>query len=139
MTLPSLVAICAAVQDVVGAVTGIRFAPDTPPEENAISGVSGYCYPGTGSFTEITTGRASGLHTLHLAILTPRRNLRTDYARIVALGDTVPRALLSAGTLAGAVIQTNSLRYTFGELQWGGGAEFGWLFEVDVLAIGTLA
>jgi hypothetical protein len=138
MTLPTLVAICAAVQDVVGAVTGIRMAPDTPPEDNAIGGISGYCYPGTGTFTQITAGRAQGLHTLHLVILTPRRHLRTDYARIVGLGDTVPRALLTAGTLAGTIIQTNGIRYTFGALEWGGQQEFGWLFELDVMAIGSL-
>jgi hypothetical protein len=128
MTLPTLVAICAAVQDVVGAVTGIRMAPDTPPEQSAISDVVGYCYPGTGAFTEITTGRASGRHTLH----------RTDYARIIGLGDTVPRALLNAGTLAGTTLQINEVRYTLGEMQWGGQAEFGWLFELDTLSAGTL-
>lgn len=139
MTLPTLVAICGAVQDVVAAVTGIRMAPDTPPEQSAISDVVGYCYPGTGSFTEITAGRASGRHTLHLVILTPRRHLRTDYARIVGLGDTVPRALLSAGTLAGTTLQINEVRYTFGALEWGGQQEFGWLFELDTLSVGTLA
>jgi hypothetical protein len=60
MTLPNLVAICAAVQDVVSGVTGIRMAPDTPPEQSAISDVVGYCYPGTGSFTEITAGGPPG-------------------------------------------------------------------------------
>jgi hypothetical protein len=138
MTLPNLVAICAAVQDIVATVTGIRFAPDTPSEQTTISDVSGYCYPGTGRFTEITTGRASGQHTLHLVILTPRRHLRTDFARIIALGDTVPRALLSAGTLAGTALQINEIRYTFGALEWGGQQEFGWLFELDTLSAGTL-
>jgi hypothetical protein len=114
-------------------------APDTPPETNAISDVVGYCYPGTGSFTEITAGRASGRHTLHLVILTPRRNLRTDYARVIGLGDTVPRALLTAGTLAGTTLQINEVRYTFGALEWGGQQEFGWLFELETLSAGTLA
>lgn len=138
MTLPSLVAICAAVQDVVGAVTGVRFAPDTPPEQSAISDVVGYCYPGTGSFTEITAGRAAGRHTLHLVILTPRRHLRTDYARIIGLGDTVPRALLSAGTMSGVVLQIDAIRYTFGQQEWGGQSEIGWMFELDTLSAGTL-
>lgn len=138
MTLPTLVAICQAVQDVVGAVTGVRMAPDVPPEQGAGSDVSGYCYPGTGRFDQVTAGRGRGQHTLHLIILTPRRNLRTDYARIVGYGDTVPRALLGQHTLAGTVLNIDEIRYTFGALEWGGQQEFGWLFELDVLAVGGL-
>ena len=138
-TMPTLAQICAGAQDVVELVTGVRAAPDVPPESGLTGDVASYCFPGTGSVTEITAGDVEGRHTLHLYIITPRRNLRTDYARLIGLGDTVPRALLNAGHLGGTVLQINQIRYTFGPLEWGGQQELGWLFELDVLAGGSLS
>jgi hypothetical protein len=138
MTMPTLVAICAAVQDVVEDVTGIRFAPDVPPEQQAGGDVSAYCWPGTGTTLEITDGQQEAHHTLHLYIITPQRNQRTDFARVIALGDTVPGALLKEKTLSGTVLQIDQIRYTFGQLEWGGGQNLGWMFEIDVLASGSL-
>ena len=138
MTMSTLVQICAAVQDVVEHVTGIRFAPDVPPEQQAGADVSAYCWPGTGRTVEITDGQQEAHHTLHLFIITPQRNQRTDFARVISLGDTVPRALLNDPTLAGTVLQIDEIRYTFGQLEWSGGRDLGWQFDVDVLAGGTL-
>ena len=118
------------VQDIVGALAGIRIAPDVPTEQTTGGDVTAFCYPGTGTFELITVGREQGTHTLHLYVITPRRNLRTDWARIIGLGDTVPRALLGDVTLAGTMCN-RAIRYTFGELEWGGQQEFGWLFELE--------
>lgn len=139
MTMPTLADIIAAVQDVTVAVTGIRFAPDIPPEQSVINGVIAVCYPAEGKFQEITSGRESGEHTLHLLIATPLRNLRTDWGRIIGLGDTVPRALLAAGTLTATVLQSNEIRYTFGPTEFGDAQLFGWLFYLDVLTVGSLS
>ena len=138
MTMPTLVQICTAVQDVVGALSGIRIAPDVPTEQTTGGDVTAFCYPGTGSVTVVTAGRMQAQHTLHLQIITPRRNLRTDWARIVGLGDTVPRALLGDLTLAGTVLHINTVDYTFGTLEWGGTNELGWSFTLAVLAAGTI-
>lgn len=138
MTLPTLAAIMAGMQDVVGAVGGIRFSPDVPPEQLPGGDVWGLVYPAAGTFEEVTAGRATGSHTLHLMIATPLRNLRTDWGRVIGLGDPVARALLAAGTLGGTALHANALRYTFGSIEWGGSQLFGWRFEVDVLAAGSL-
>lgn len=138
-TMPTLAQICAAVQDVVGTVSGIRMAPDIPPEQFPGGGVIGMVYPGTGTFQEITCGgRESGEHTLQLMVSTPREYLRKDWAKVIGLGDTIPRALFAAGTMTGTVIQVLEVRYTFGGLEWGGQQLFGWLFEIDVLGVGGL-
>lgn len=139
-TMPTLSQICAAVQDTVGTITGIRMAPDIPPEQFPGGGVVGMVYPATGTFNEITCGsRESGQHTLHLMVSTPREYLRSDWARVIGLGDTVPRALFTAGTLSSTVVQVLEIRYTFGGLEWGGQQLFGWLFEIDVLGVGGLS
>jgi hypothetical protein len=139
MTMPTLNAICQAVQDIVGALTGIRMAPDVPGEQTSMSDVTAFCYPGTGRFELADTGgRGLAEHTLHLVIITPRKHLRTDYARVSGLGDTVARALLAAPTLAGTVLNVNRVGYTFGALEWGGQTELGWSFDLDVLTAGSL-
>lgn len=137
-TMPTLAQSCAAVQDVAGAVTGIRSAPDIPPEQIPDGSVIAIAFPGPGEVTEITLNRTSGEHTIHLMVCTARKHLRTDWARVIALGDTVPRALFAAGTLNSTVLQVLAVRYTFGDMEWGGQQLFGWLFEIDVLGVGGL-
>ena len=139
MTMPTLETICQEIQDVVGAVSGVRVAPDVPLETNAIKDVTAFVYPGTGQLTESTDGIEEGRHTIHLQIITPRRHLRTDFARVIGLGDTVPRALLLSRTLSSSVLQIGEIRYTFGLVEFGGEGQLGWMFEVDVLASGTLS
>ena len=139
MTMNTVATIIAAVQDVVAAVTGIRTAPDIPPDQIAGGGVVALVYPASGRFRVIASpDREEGLHTLHLMLATPYANMRTDWARIIGLGDTVPRALLNAGTMTATIIQINECRYTFGQLEWGGQQMFGWMFEIDVLLTGAL-
>ena len=139
MTIATLSAICQAVQDVVGALTGIRMAPDIPADQTATADVTGFCYPGSGRF-ELADSGGHGIaeHTLQLIVLTPRRNLRTDYARVIGLGDTVAKALLTDPTLNGTVLNIDRIGYTFGGLEWGGQSEFGWMFALDVRTAGSI-
>jgi hypothetical protein len=140
MTMNTLPTIIAAVQDYVGAVSGVRMAPDVPTEQLPAGGVYAYVYPASGTFSVIAAGgREQGEHTLHLMLGTPRANMRTDWARVVALGDTVARALLVAGTMSGQIIDVQEVRYTFGDLEWGGQQLFGWMMELDVRLTGALS
>lgn len=140
MTMGTLAAVIAGIQDVVGAVSGITLAPDIPPEQLPSGGVYALLYPAAGTYRFTTAdGQEDGQHTLHLMIATPRVNLRTDWARIIDIGDAVQLALLSSGTLSGAITQFDELRYTFGELEWGGQQLFGWRFELDVRLYGALS
>jgi len=140
MTMNTLPTIIAAVQDYVSAVSGVRVAPDVPPEQTAGGGVFAFVYPANGTFSVIAAGgREQGLHTLHLMLGTPRAHMRSDWARVIEIGDTVARALLNAGTMSGQIIDVSDLRYTFGDLEWGGQQLFGWMFEIDVRLTGALS
>jgi uncharacterized protein YbjT (DUF2867 family) len=139
MTMPTLVTLCQAVQNVVDGISGIRVAPDIPAEQAAGSGVTAYCYPGTGEYALLTAGREQVTHILHLIILTPRAHLRSDWARVIGLGDAVQRALLTDSTLLATGQMIDSIRYTFGALEWGGQSEFGWLFELELHNTGSLS
>ncbi len=138
MSMTTVAQVIEAVQTVVTGVTGVRFAAFTPPDQVAISGVSAICYPAAGRWTEVTAGRMTGEHTLHLLIGTPLRNLRSDWLRVIGMGDGVAHALLTAGTLAGVIVQTNDIPYTFGPVDWAGEQLFGWLFELSILTIGEV-
>ena len=135
--MATLSAICAAIQAVVGELDGIRVAPDAPTEMSNIQDTTAFCYPHVGSIIEVTGGQLEADHTITMSIITPRRNMRTDWARIVGFGETVPRALLLDQTLGGVVMAISQIRYTFGEVQWAGQQELGWQFEIDVMAQGT--
>jgi hypothetical protein len=139
MTLATLATIIAGIQDEVLTLSDIRLAPDVPPEQIAGGGVFAVVYPASGRFEQTTSDdRGQGEHTLHLMVATPQVNLRSDWARIIGFGTTVPNAILHGATLGGAILQSNQIRYTFGPLEWGGQQMFGWLFEIDVLTVGLI-
>lgn len=137
MTVTTLASVVAGIQGVLETVSGVRAAPDIPPEQWG-PGVYALVYPATGTFEEMTEGRVQGDHTLHVLVCTPRVNLRTDWAAVIALGDSVPLALIDEGTLSGAILGTNQIRYSFGEFEWGGQTLLGWRFEVDVSLTGGI-
>lgn len=138
MSLTTLDTIVAAVQDLVGALEGVRMAPDIPPEQIAGGSVWAAVYPANGTITGISAGRQQGEHTLHIMVATAERNLRSDWARIISYGTTVPNAILGSSTLGGAVLQANTLRYSFGQIEWGGQQMIGWTFEADILTTGSI-
>jgi len=72
-------------------------------------------------------------------IATPYANLRSDYKRVIALGDTVPLALESEGTISGLIVQIDQERYTFGRTEWGGQDYFGYVWELDVRVTGSMS
>jgi len=137
VTLSTISAIVGALQGIIDDVSGIRVAPTVPPEQLAGSGVFAILTPASGRYHMIAPGRYEVNHTFHLMIATPYANLRTDYARVLALGDTIPKALEGAGTISGMIVQIDEERYTFGRTEWGGQDYFGYVWELDVRATGT--
>lgn len=139
MTMSTVADICGEVSDIVAAVDGIRSATTEPLEVNNIKDVTAVVLRNRGEFVESTDGIAEGRTTIRVYVITPRRNLRTDYARLSALTDTVPRALLLNRTLNDTVLEIEGIRWETIPDEWGGELQTGWIFEVDVLASGTLS
>jgi len=135
----NLAEIVAQIDAAVGAVPGMRETAETTPEKISAGGVTRYVWPGAGSLSEATAGRVEGRHTITVVVATPLRNMRTDLERMRPFGDSVPRAILAAGTLDGKALQTSAVRYTFGEMELAGVTLLGWRFELDVLEMGALA
>ena len=130
--------ICTAIMAAVAGVTGITQASWPPPEQLPSGGVYGLLRPTSGTDSEVTSGRKQEITLLTLSIVTPLANLRTDMARVIDLRSPVSTAILNAGTLSGAVLQTTEIPWTFGTLDWGGQDCIGWRLQLELLAVGGL-
>ena len=116
----SLVAIIAAIQDTVGAVTGIRAAPDYAPEN--INGIFPFsvCYPEGGTYDcGPGFGTYKALHNIKLQIHFGRADLPKSLEASIPYGDAVAKALLADPTIDASCDTFDQVQYTFGPLAWG--------------------
>lgn len=116
----SVLGIVQAIQDMVGAVTGIRAAPDYPPENlNGIFPVS-IVYPPRGN---IKGGPGylgmTALHQVVIEIHFPRTELSKAVQASISYIDSIPNALFLDETLNGAASHFEDIDYEFGPMNWG--------------------
>lgn len=108
-----------AVQDIMGALTGIKAAPDEPLEQFSQFPFA-VCYADHGEWDFGPAGDRKGLHTLVLELHVARKDLPRDIAAAMAYSDIIPNALLKDPTLAGTVSTiVGPLVYTFGPMGYG--------------------
>ena len=131
--MADLNAICAAVIGQISGVAGIRSFLTTPPENPPPGQVVAFCVPGQGAWNLDAVAYGLATHTLHLLIVKPRVNLRTDYAALSGLGNLVAAALLADVTLGGTVEQINRLPYQFGPVTLAEQEYVGWTFAPEVM------
>lgn len=120
------------IQAVVGAVSGIRKAPDEPPDQlNEFP--FAVCMAASGSFRVGPPEIMQGVHTLVLEVHVARRDLTRDIQRLMPFAKSVPAAILAAyaaGTLT-AVQVIGGIRYELGALGWGGFETLGLRFWIE--------
>lgn len=126
--------------DLVGAVTGIRYAPDEPPDS-----VSVYpfvtAFPGPGTH-EYTAGSATyerlTLFTIVVQLHVARRDLERDYRELIPYADSIPNAIMSDLTFGGTV-QTFGIIETDGlvPLRWGETDTLGYEYRITDVKIRT--
>jgi hypothetical protein len=130
--MKGLLAAILAVQDIIGAIPGIRNAPDYPPDAlNAFP--FAVCYVSSGTWQFGPADDRKGLHTITLQVHWARKDLARDVAKAMVLAETIPDALLRNPTLAGTVDTiVQPIAYTFGPLAWGGVDTIGFDFKIPV-------
>lgn len=116
----SLKGAIAALQTIVGGLSGIRNAPELAPEQLNEFPIA-VAYPSKGEiFSQSGVWRKS-LHTIALEIHTARKDLPTDISRTINYVELVGDALVTNPTLGGAVDSiVFPLKYGYGELEWVG-------------------
>lgn len=119
------------VQDAVGALSGIRGAPDEPPESiNVFPFAVAYARDGT---YEQQKGMMKGLHNVVVELHVARKDLARDVQAAMGYAKSVPNAILDAqedGNLA-AASWLGRISYTFGPMAWAGQETIGFRFVIE--------
>ena len=121
------------------ALTGIRGAPDEPPEQMAVYPFI-VCYTRSGSWEIAPVGVRKGLHNIAVELHVARKDLARDVQGAMAYSDSVPNALLKALTTSGdrfaSTISTfQRISYTFGPMEWAGQATIGFRWTLEGVKI----
>jgi hypothetical protein len=123
------------IQDIIGAVTGIRAAPDYAPDSVKVYPTA-IVLPGSGTYELNTTGEMKALHNPEAFIFVGGS---TDLPKVLEaaypVGDAVAKALLADTSLGATADTFASLAYVFGPIVWGGMEHIGWTFTINELKI----
>ena len=119
------------IQDAVGALSGIRAAPDEPPESlNVYPFALAYSRDG---FHEQRQGKMVGTHNIVVELHVARKDLARDIATAMGYAKSVPDAIFAAqedGSIAGAS-WLGRISYTFGPMAWAEQPTIGFRFVVE--------
>ena len=124
-----------AVMDIVSAVSGIREAPDYPPEQLSDFPFA-VAFPGEGTHQFSVTGERMFLGNVILELHVSRVDLPLAVQNSIGFGDTIPNALMkftvTSGSLPlnGTCDTFESIAQTFGELGWGDTQTLGYRFTI---------
>lgn len=124
----------AHIQGLAEGLTGIRQAPDFPPEQMNVFPFA-VCYPAAGQFQAGPMGLMKGLHNLVVEIHVARKDLPRDVETALPFGELLAAAVLDDPTLGGTVDTVRAdegISYTFGALAWGGQETVGWRVIIPV-------
>lgn len=129
----------AALQTIVGAISGIRSAPDEPPERAAAFPFI-ICHQSTGTFETETANDGTdtavkGLHTIVLQLHVARRDLPRAYAKAIPYPELIKNVIFKQAnlTLSGTIDTiVSEISYTFGDLEYGGVDTLGYIFQIPV-------
>jgi hypothetical protein len=124
------------IMDIVGAVSGIRAAPDYPPESINVFPFA-VCYPGTGRIIIEPAGVMKGLHEIVLEIHVARKDLSRDVQAAIPFVDSIPLALCGDVTFGGTTSTWGAIRYQFMPLGWNGVETIGWRFWIESVKVQT--
>lgn len=88
--------------DIVGAVSGIRKAPDEPPEDMSVFPFA-VAWPGETRHEYNVPGERKTLMNIVLELHVARKDLPRDYATLIPYADSIPNAIMDDQTLGGVV------------------------------------
>jgi len=111
------------------ALTGVKFAPDEPPEQmTAYPFVVVWWSEGEAREVDATWGYT--LDTVVAQVHIARKDLANDVRTVRGFGDTVRKALVQDPSLGGVVCSLNRLYMAFRPMEWGGVQTLGYHIEL---------
>jgi hypothetical protein len=125
-----------AIMDIVSQVSGIREAPDYPPEQLSDFPFA-VAFPSEGTHFFGVVGERKFIGNVILEIHVSRVDLPNAVANSIGFGDSIPNALLKSPTLTGTADTFESVAQTFGELNWGDTQTLGYRFTITNIKVRT--
>jgi hypothetical protein len=123
----------AQVQTLVGGLSGIKKAPQYPPDKISQFPFA-VAFPGSGEGYREDASSTRELHNIRLEIHMARKNMARDIATVIGYWKLVFDELLSVDnlTLDGTVDTINRITYEFGPLGYADIDTIGYTFTIDV-------
>ncbi len=123
----------AEIQTKALAISGIRMAPDAPPEQlNVFPFWVTYERLGRLPVNELPREWANQTVTLFSELHVSRTLLTRAITSALGYRDLFLKKLLQDPNLGGDVMIVDEVRWTFGRLEWGGVETIGYRFELDL-------
>ena len=130
--MATLQAVVSAIQAKVGAISGIRAAPEYMPETpGAFPFIQAYVTSGE---YERRKGTMVGTHSIVVALHVARQDLPRAIEAAMGYAKSIPNAIYDAmmdGNLSSTVSHIGKITYTFGELHYGDAQTLGFRFVVE--------
>jgi hypothetical protein len=130
--MATLQAVVKAIQSEVGALSGIRAAPEYMPEAPNVFPFA-QAFVESGSYIQ-RQGTMVGTHSVVVAVHVARKDLPRDIEKAMEYAKSVPNAIIDAmrkSNLGSTVSHFGNITYTFGPLQWGDVGTLGFRFVVE--------
>jgi hypothetical protein len=118
-----------AIMDAVAQVSGIREAPDYPPEQLSDFPFA-VAFPSEGTHNFGVVGERMFLGNVILEVHVSRVSLPLAVENSIGFGDTIPNKLMTDPTLGGTCDTFENIAQTFGELNWGDTQTLGYRFTL---------
>ncbi len=128
----SLADVIANLQSKALAMTGIKAAPDYPPEDMSTFPFA-ICYPRTGEVNFGGQKWANNLDTVYMDLHISRAILPKAVEKAIPYRDTFAKKLMDDPTLGGTAKHITGFIVTFGELSYAGQTTIGWRFEISFM------
>lgn len=120
------------IQSAVGGISGIRKAPDEPPDKLSQFPIA-VAYASEGVYGMGPAGSMTGVHTIVVELHVARKGMPRTVQQSMVYGKSIPNAIYDAlmeGNLS-AISTLGTIRYEYGTLGWGDLATFGFRFFVE--------
>lgn len=134
MSFATLADVIEQVVTVIRAVDGIRFVPDTPPDQIAAWPVV-RVYPSQGYVDSKDFGIGFNFHDIACEVLVPHKDLARDMAVLIPFIDSVPKALSTDPTLNSIYGQKLRISYTICEGKIGEVETIGYRFIIEKIKL----
>lgn len=125
-----------AINEVCGALDGIKGAPDDPPEQmNQFPFLVTYAGDGEWNLGAPTT--TWGTHNINVELHVARKDLPRDVQKAMTYADKIPNAIIASHAydrIDNTVVTLDRIRYEFRALGWGDTDTMGFRFIVTVQA-----